>query len=164
MTHDPPRLQIDHIFGDIRGTVRNPFQTARDAKQSLISRDMFGGIPDTFGKMLRITLMKFVDHVIPHDDFCGKGHIMAGKRFDRRIQHPADGSGHGLEIDGKRRHDAVEFRIRRKLGDVHGEIADALGYANQNYFTRLFTKYFGESPRAYRNKYGSISFSGTEGE
>ena len=45
-----------------------------------------------------------------------------------------------------------------------GEIADALGYANQNYFTRLFTKYFGESPRAYRNKYGSISFSGTEGE
>ena len=29
-----------------------------------------------------------------------------------------------------------------------GEIADALGYANQNYFTRLFTKYFGESPRA----------------
>lgn len=26
-----------------------------------------------------------------------------------------------------------------------GEIADALGYANQNYFTRLFTKYFGES-------------------
>lgn len=45
-----------------------------------------------------------------------------------------------------------------------GEIADALGYANQNYFTRLFTKYFGESPRAYRNKYGSISFSGTEDE
>ena len=45
-----------------------------------------------------------------------------------------------------------------------GEVADALGYANQNYFTRLFTKYFGESPRAYRNKYGSISFSGTEGE
>lgn len=38
-----------------------------------------------------------------------------------------------------------------------GEIADALGYANQNYFTRLFTKYFGESPRAYRNKHGSLS-------
>ena len=48
--------------------------------------------------------------------------------------------------------------------DLLQEIADALGYANQNYFTRLFTKYFGESPRAYRNKYGSISFSGTEGE
>lgn len=45
-----------------------------------------------------------------------------------------------------------------------GEISDALGYSNQNYFTRLFTKYFGESPRAYRNKYGSISISGTEGE
>lgn len=43
-----------------------------------------------------------------------------------------------------------------------GEIADALGYANQNYFTRLFTKHFGESPRAYRNKYGSLSISSSE--
>jgi len=32
-----------------------------------------------------------------------------------------------------------------------GEISDALGYANQNYFTRIFTQYFGMSPRAYRN-------------
>lgn len=45
-----------------------------------------------------------------------------------------------------------------------GEIADALGYANQNYFTRLFTKHFGESPRAYRNKYGSLSLSSSEVE
>lgn len=40
-----------------------------------------------------------------------------------------------------------------------GEISDALGYANQNYFTRLFTKYFGESPRSYRNKHGSLTFT-----
>lgn len=45
-----------------------------------------------------------------------------------------------------------------------GEIADALGYANQNYFTRLFTKYFGESPRAYRNKYGSLTLPAPEEE
>ncbi|MEG0692036.1 MAG: response regulator [Oscillospiraceae bacterium] len=38
----------------------------------------------------------------------------------------------------------------KKLGDI----SDALGYTNQNYFTRTFTKYFGMSPRAYRNKHG----------
>ena len=48
-------------------------------------------------------------------------------------------------------------RLVCETGMKFGEIADALGYANQNYFTRLFTKYFGESPRAYRNKHGSLS-------
>lgn len=33
-----------------------------------------------------------------------------------------------------------------------GEIATRLGYANQNYFTKIFTRYFGISPSAYRNK------------
>lgn len=37
------------------------------------------------------------------------------------------------------------------------EISDALGYANQNYFTRTFTKYYGTSPRSYRNSNGSPS-------
>ena len=32
------------------------------------------------------------------------------------------------------------------------EIANKLGYANQNYFTKLFTKHFGESPSAIRNR------------
>lgn len=45
-----------------------------------------------------------------------------------------------------------------------GEVSDALGYANQNYFTRLFTKYFGESPRAYRNKHGKLTLSLSEEE
>ncbi|MDW7657110.1 MAG: helix-turn-helix transcriptional regulator, partial [Bacillota bacterium] len=33
-----------------------------------------------------------------------------------------------------------------------GEIAIRLGYANQNYFTKTFTKYFGINPSTYRNK------------
>lgn len=45
-----------------------------------------------------------------------------------------------------------------------GEISDALGYANQNYFTRLFTRYFGESPRAYRNKHGNLNLTPPEEE
>ena len=49
-------------------------------------------------------------------------------------------------------------------GEAADEIAGALGYAKQNYFTRLFTKYFGESPRAYRNKYGSLTLPAPEEE
>lgn len=33
-----------------------------------------------------------------------------------------------------------------------GEIADRLGYTNQNYFTKTFTKYFGINPSTFRNK------------
>jgi two-component system response regulator YesN len=33
-----------------------------------------------------------------------------------------------------------------------GEIATRLGYANQNYFTKTFTKYFGVNPSTWRNK------------
>lgn len=35
-----------------------------------------------------------------------------------------------------------------------GDIADALDYKSQNYFTRIFTTYYGMSPRAYRNSNG----------
>lgn len=34
------------------------------------------------------------------------------------------------------------------------DIADALDYKSQNYFTRIFTSYYGVSPRAYRNSGG----------
>lgn len=33
-----------------------------------------------------------------------------------------------------------------------GEIAARLGYANQNYFTKTFTRYFGVNPSTWRNK------------
>jgi two-component system response regulator YesN len=32
------------------------------------------------------------------------------------------------------------------------EISERLGYSNQNYFTRTFTKYFGVTPSTFRNK------------
>lgn len=32
------------------------------------------------------------------------------------------------------------------------EIAERMGYANQNYFTKTFTKYFGVNPSTFRNK------------
>lgn len=34
-----------------------------------------------------------------------------------------------------------------------GEIANQLGYSNQGYFSKSFTKYFGISPSGFRNKY-----------
>lgn len=39
-----------------------------------------------------------------------------------------------------------------------GSIARELGFANQNYFTRLFTKTYGDSPSQYRNKYARSAF------
>lgn len=39
------------------------------------------------------------------------------------------------------------------------EVADALGYGNQNYFTKLFTKYYGISPRVYRNQHSSADLN-----
>jgi two-component system response regulator YesN len=33
------------------------------------------------------------------------------------------------------------------------EIAEKIGYTNQNYFTRTFTKYFGLNPTTFRNKF-----------
>ena len=32
------------------------------------------------------------------------------------------------------------------------EISEKMGYSNQNYFTRTFTKYFGVTPSTFRNK------------
>lgn len=37
------------------------------------------------------------------------------------------------------------------------EVAEALGYGNQTYFTKIFTKYYGMSPRIYRNKNGKTT-------
>ncbi|WP_165000765.1 response regulator [Xylanivirga thermophila] len=34
-----------------------------------------------------------------------------------------------------------------------GEISEKIGYNNQNYFTKTFTKYFGITPTAFRNKH-----------
>jgi len=33
------------------------------------------------------------------------------------------------------------------------EIAEKMGYANQNYFTKIFTRYFGVNPSTFRNKH-----------
>ena len=33
-----------------------------------------------------------------------------------------------------------------------GEISSRLGYTNQNYFTKTFTRYFGVNPSTYRNQ------------
>lgn len=32
-----------------------------------------------------------------------------------------------------------------------GDIASSLGYMNQNYFTRIFTSYYGATPSVFRN-------------
>ncbi|MCI8602001.1 MAG: response regulator [Oscillospiraceae bacterium] len=55
-------------------------------------------------------------------------------------------------------------RMVRETSMKLGEVSDALGYANQNYFTRLFTKYFGESPRAYRDKHGRLPLPPSDDE
>ncbi len=47
-------------------------------------------------------------------------------------------------------------KSRRLLTDTTltiGEIAEQVGYANQNYFTKVFTKHFGVNPSTFRNKH-----------
>lgn len=41
-----------------------------------------------------------------------------------------------------------------------GDIAASLGYMNQNYFTRIFTSYYGTTPSIFRNK--NYSYKNTE--
>ena len=63
-----------------------------------------------------------------------------------------------LDFSGTINHFILDTRMKRARDLILetnlqlGEISSRLGYANQNYFTKTFTRYFGVNPSIYRNQ------------
>ena len=94
MADDLTALQIDHVLGDVRGAVGNPFQTPGYPEKRKADCDMFRLPPDSLRDMGGITVVLFVNLRIASDDFLRQRNIVRGKRLDRVVEHPADCGGH----------------------------------------------------------------------